>query len=112
MNSIVIIAVIVWCIIGWLLAYIFSVKKIAKAKEVEKDYQHKLQQIDLEKEKILGEANLKLKEAANELRLSEKKSQDWDDKMLTVEKQTNVLISAAEQKAKDIQAFADPTHAP
>jgi hypothetical protein len=40
----------------------------------------------LEKEKILGEANLKLKEAANELRLSEKKSQDWDDKMLTVEK--------------------------
>ena len=107
MDSLVIIAVIVWCIIGWLLAYIFSVKKISKAKELEKDYQHKLQKIDLEKDKILGEANLKLKEAANELRLSEKKSQDWDDKMMTIERQTNVMMTAAEQKAKDIQAFAE-----
>ena len=50
MDSFVIIAAIVGCIIGGLLAYIFSVKKIAKSKELEKDYEHKLQQIDLQKE--------------------------------------------------------------
>ena len=70
-------------------------------------YEHKLQQIDLQKERILGETNLKLREAANELRLSEKKSQEWDQKMLTIDRQTGLMISNAEQKAKDIQAFAE-----
>lgn len=56
-------------------------EKTKTAEKTKNEYELKLQQIDTEKEKVLGEATLKLKEASMQLKQAEQKSLDRDEKM-------------------------------
>lgn len=107
MDFIIIIGSVAGCAIGALAVYFFSAKKVEKAERAKNEFENKLQSIDVEKEKILWEANLKLKEASGELKRAEQKSNEWDEKMSGFHKQSEIIIAQAELKAKDIQSYAE-----
>jgi ribonucrease Y len=107
MNPITIIGSIAGLAIGALIVYFLQSKNIEKAKKAENDYQLKLQSIEIEKERIVWEAQLKLKEASGELKRAEQKSTERDVKMSGFQKQADAVISQAESKAKDIQLYAE-----
>lgn len=96
-----------WLLIGGLITYILQGEKIKRAEKTKNEYEWKLQQIDSEKEKIVWEATLKLKEASMQLKQAEQKSLDRDEKMAWYYKQWEVILAAAETKSKDIQHFAE-----
>ncbi|MFA7284731.1 MAG: Rnase Y domain-containing protein [Candidatus Absconditabacterales bacterium] len=107
MDMITIIGAVAGLAIGGLCTYIILHQKAKNAAKSQQEYQNKIQQIEYEKEKILGEAKLKLSEAANELKSAESKSKERDSKMQTVEKQAEQIVNNAESKAKEVQQFAE-----
>lgn len=98
---------IVGVLVGAVVVYFMQAEKTKKAESAKKEFELKLQSIDLEKEKILSEANFKLKEAAGELKRSEQKAQERDAKMSIVDKQAEQILSNAEQKARETASFAE-----
>lgn len=93
--------------IGGLAVWFWKAKESNRAREAKREYENRLQHIDLEKEKILSEANIKLSQVNNELKNAEWKSKEWDQKMQTVDKQVEQIVGSAESKAKEIQSFAE-----
>lgn len=107
MDIITIVWALAWLAIGALGVFFGLNSKINKAKWVKDEFLLKTSQIEVEKDKIIWEANLKLKEATNELRNVETKSKNRDEKMATIDKQASQIIENAESKGREIQAYAE-----
>lgn len=96
-----------WLLIGAIVTYFSLSTKTRKFELLKQEYDFKLKSIDIEKDKILGEANLKLKDAMGELKRAESKSLERDQKISLFQQQADQIIANAEWKAKDIQSYAE-----
>lgn len=94
-----IIYAVVWLLIWAVAVFLYNKKNLDKATKT-------LQNIEIEKEKILWDAKLKISEANTLFKSAEEKSRQAQAEISSVHSRWDDIIRKAEWKAKEIQDFA------
>lgn len=90
----------IWWLLLWAVGvFFYSKKNVDQARKT-------LQNIEVEKEKILSDAKIKITEANNLLKSAEDKSRQAQQEIWSVQSRWDDIIRKAEYKAKEVQDFA------
>lgn len=90
----------VWWLLLWAVGvFLYNKKNLDQASKT-------LQNIEIEREKILSDAKIKMTEANNLLRSAEDRSRQAQSEISSVQSRWDDIIRKAEHKAKEIQDFA------